>query len=308
MIMRKRRRINVRKHKRRLKSGNATIVRKHHRSLKQPRRIERKCWQCQQPLDFEEYIQSNPEEPYEKLKDVWDSISVELFCCRCFAEQNLLNEFQKSFSLEEQEIIKLLISKEKLDNYRFEDFIFEERSSSFPIEPKTIHLYFEKFSYSDGLEIRQYQIFENELAANQMATFEFIDKNYDLNKFIANVPGKFQDYIIKENLIGFLLNKFQEVESDREELIYLGQKELGDKIYNLTEKKIKEDPYFAFNLYKDIDWFDFFELESVIDYPKLVKAIGDAGGRKKYLSVDNNEIILPEGYHAYFHWKNHPIK
>ena len=92
-MKRVKRRVNVRKHKRRLKSGNATIVRRHNRrfnpKLKRPKGFkERKCFKCGQDLSWNELYSTNRNIPWTKLRKLWDSPNVEFYCCSCFWEMN----------------------------------------------------------------------------------------------------------------------------------------------------------------------------------------------------------------------------
>ncbi len=84
--MRKRRRVNVRKHKRRLKSGNATIVRKHKRQLKTTTKIQKHDDPDKVLLpDAEWYRQNTGEDFYNYLFDNKDNF---LFLEQCFPLKN----------------------------------------------------------------------------------------------------------------------------------------------------------------------------------------------------------------------------
>ena len=99
-MKRVKRNINVRKHKRRLKSGDTTIVRKHHRNLKkekqlqspiyiydtdkEPTDVQRKCFGCGEPLVFSDLCIRNPQFSKEYLTALWLNEDVELYCCDCF--------------------------------------------------------------------------------------------------------------------------------------------------------------------------------------------------------------------------------
>ncbi len=103
----KRRRVNIRKHKRKLKSGKQTIVKKHYRKLKsRPIYIydplikvtekPRICWKCGKALNYEEMCEANRGLPEEYLERIWLNEDVELYCCSCHR-----GELNKSVSLPE---------------------------------------------------------------------------------------------------------------------------------------------------------------------------------------------------------------
>ncbi len=97
------RRIKVRKHKRRLRTGGITIVRRHNRNLNSlnsqyklsrpkdfiefnPDAIKRKCYRCGSELNYQEYINANPKIPRRLLDDYWFNEDIELYCCSCFSK------------------------------------------------------------------------------------------------------------------------------------------------------------------------------------------------------------------------------
>ncbi len=132
----KRRRVKVRKHKRRLKSGQQTIVRRHYRKTKkcmaskEIKRIHR-CIECNEVLSFQELCETNYNISKEQLKIWWESPSVEFYCCRCFSQEEgkrMLKEVmgmtptQAGKILEKDFKIDLDIDIEEMENWSGADY------------------------------------------------------------------------------------------------------------------------------------------------------------------------------------------
>ncbi len=98
------RKVNVKQHPRRLRSGSRTIVRRHLRTVKCARRMklgsriyqgwdqvknmdpvnrQRNCYNCGKELKFNEMCNANPKLSDDYLKKLWFNPDIELYCCYC---------------------------------------------------------------------------------------------------------------------------------------------------------------------------------------------------------------------------------
>jgi hypothetical protein len=98
--MKRKKKIRVKRHKRKKRSGGSSIVRSHLRKLKQPislddsgkiikpedfpLRICRECYRCRKEMPYTEFLQANLGlYDYRWLKRIWRDPRIELYCCTC---------------------------------------------------------------------------------------------------------------------------------------------------------------------------------------------------------------------------------
>jgi tetratricopeptide (TPR) repeat protein len=46
--------------------------------------IDKYCWRCKKPLDFEEFNEVNLNLPEEKVLELWNNPLLQFFCCDCY--------------------------------------------------------------------------------------------------------------------------------------------------------------------------------------------------------------------------------
>ena len=97
----RRKKYKVRQHKRKCKSGNVSLVRQHYRTSRKgiplsskrrtqlktslnPKDVERTCYKCKRPLNWQEFVAANQDNPIGFLKKIWNHADTEFYCCYCF--------------------------------------------------------------------------------------------------------------------------------------------------------------------------------------------------------------------------------
>jgi hypothetical protein len=86
-----RKKIRVRKHRRKKRSGGSSIVRSHLRQLPKKLRTteklehidKRKCYKCGKDMVLSECLEANLFEDPDEIEKLWENPNIELFCCYC---------------------------------------------------------------------------------------------------------------------------------------------------------------------------------------------------------------------------------
>jgi hypothetical protein len=111
--MAKKKKVKVRQHRRKKRSGGSSVVKSHVRLIKrklqrpiekqQPKKLTdlRECWRCKKELKFPEFVARNPSECIEQLEDWWQDPMIQLYCCHCYGIQKSLETGVTKYALDD---------------------------------------------------------------------------------------------------------------------------------------------------------------------------------------------------------------